>query len=60
MATWKSGEARTKLSDVIRETLTEGPQLITRRGKETVVFVSVAEWYRLLAQAAEPSSKAQK
>ncbi|UHD14714.1 type II toxin-antitoxin system prevent-host-death family antitoxin [Thiocapsa bogorovii] len=36
--------------------MTDGPQLVTRRGTETAVLVPIDEWRRLQA-AARPSQK---
>jgi prevent-host-death family protein len=45
-ATWPVAEAKARLSELIERTLSEGPQTITRQGRETVVMVSAAEWER--------------
>ena len=47
MAIWSSREARTNLSKLVNAALKNGPQIVTRRGVETVVFVSVEDWERL-------------
>ncbi|MGH2559171.1 MAG: type II toxin-antitoxin system Phd/YefM family antitoxin [Thermomicrobiales bacterium] len=44
--TWSVAEAKTHLSQVIDRALHDGPQTITRRGRETVVIVSAEEWAR--------------
>lgn len=43
---WTVAEAKAKLSEVIDQARTQGPQTITRNGKETVVIVGVEEWER--------------
>jgi antitoxin Phd len=45
--TWQLQEAKNRLSEVVDEALTSGPQIITRRGIEAVVVLSVAEYSRL-------------
>ena len=35
-----------RFSDLVDRALTQGPQLVTRRGKDAVVVVSVEEWER--------------
>lgn len=40
---WQLAEAKNKFSEVVRRALTEGPQLVSRRG-EKVVIVSEADW----------------
>jgi prevent-host-death family protein len=47
MATWNSRDAKAKFCELLRETEKQGPQVITRRGKEMVVFVSIEEWRQL-------------
>ncbi len=46
MPTWTVAAAKAKLSEVIDRALADGPQTITRRGRETVVVVSADEWRR--------------
>jgi prevent-host-death family protein len=46
MPTWTVAAAKAKLSEVIDRALADGPQTITRRGRETVVVVSADEWQR--------------
>lgn len=41
---WTVAHAKTHLSRVIQQALHEGPQTITRNGRNAVVVVSVAEW----------------
>lgn len=52
---WQVQEAKQKLSQVIRQALEEGPQVITRHGEEVVVMVS-ADTYRKLS-GAQPDFK---
>lgn len=44
---WQLQEAKNRLSEVVDEAVLTGPQIITRRGEETAVVVSFAEWTRL-------------
>ncbi len=46
MHTWPLQEARNHLRDVIDRALDQGPQRITRHGKQAVVVVSEEEWTR--------------
>lgn len=48
MATWQVQDAKTRLSEVIERARTEGPQTITRHGKERAVVMSIED-YRVLA-----------
>jgi prevent-host-death family protein len=41
---WTVASAKAHLSQVIEEALHEGPQTITRHGRDAVVIVSAAEW----------------
>lgn len=45
---WQLQEAKNKLSEVVEEALRHGPQVITRRGKESAVVLSYAEYRRIL------------
>jgi prevent-host-death family protein len=46
MRTWPLQEARNHLREVIDSALDQGPQRITRHGKQAVVIVSEDEWNR--------------
>ena len=48
---WSVQEAKNQLSAVIDAALTSSPQVISRRGKPSVVVVSVAEYERLKSVA---------
>jgi prevent-host-death family protein len=48
MAVWQVQEAKTKLSEVIEDASTKGPQIITRHGVERAVVLSIEE-YRALS-----------
>ena len=49
MAVWAVQEAKTRLSEVIEEANTKGPQIITRHGTERAVILSIAEYRALSA-----------
>lgn len=44
---WTSSEAKNKFSEVIDKAITQGPQVVTRRGKEVAVILSLDEYRRL-------------
>jgi len=44
--TWAVAEAKARFSEVIDRALVDGPQTITRKGKQAVVVVSAEEWQR--------------
>ena len=48
---WSVQEAKNQLSAVIDAALTSSPQVISRRGKPSVVVVSLAEYERLKSVA---------
>ena len=52
---WQLQEAKAKFSELVRRTLDEGPQTVTRHGKDVVIVVS-AEDYRKLKER-RPSLK---
>jgi antitoxin Phd len=56
MHTWPIQDAKAKFSEFLDRCLTEGPQMVTKRGAEAAVLVPVDEWRRLQA-AARPSLK---
>jgi antitoxin Phd len=49
VAKWQLQQAKTKLSEVIEEANTKGPQIITRHGSERAVILSIAEYRALTA-----------
>jgi prevent-host-death family protein len=44
--TWTVAEAKAKFSEVIDHAQAQGPQTITRNGRQAVVVVAVEEWDR--------------
>ncbi len=44
---WQLQEAKQRFSELVRRTLKEGPQVVTRHGEEVVVVVSVEEFRRM-------------
>lgn len=49
MAVWQVQEAKTKLSELIEDANTKGPQIITRHGSERAVILSITEYRALTA-----------
>lgn len=47
MAKWQLQEAKARFSELIDDTLEKGPQVVTRRGIDTAVVVSIDEWRKL-------------
>ena len=56
MNVWPVHDEKACFSELIDACVSEGPQLVTRRGKETAVLVPVAQWRRMI-DAARPSLK---
>ena len=47
MTQWQLQEAKNKFSEVVDKALQDGPQVVTRRGVETVVIMSVKDYQEL-------------
>ena len=56
MHSWPVQDAKARFSEFLDACLSEGPQMVTRRGAEAAVLVPVSEWRRLQT-AARPSLK---
>jgi prevent-host-death family protein len=46
--TWQLQEAKNKFSEVVEEAIKHGPQVVTKRGVETVIVISYEEYQKLL------------
>jgi prevent-host-death family protein len=55
--TWAVQDAKAHFSEFLQASLVEGPQLVTRHGKEAAVLVPVDQW-RLLNDQVRPGLKA--
>ncbi len=56
---WQLQTAKARFSEVFRLVRTEGPQRITRQGKEGVVMISEEEYERLTMKLRQPKSLVQ-
>ncbi len=45
--TWQLQDAKNKLSEVVDTSIVNGPQIITRRGRNTAVLISYDEYQKL-------------
>ena len=45
---WQLQEAKNRFSEVVEEAVKHGPQVITKRGVETVIVLSYAEYRKML------------
>lgn len=43
---WQLQDAKQQFSEVVRRALTDGPQVVTRHGRDAVVVVSAADFAR--------------
>jgi antitoxin Phd len=55
-ASWQLQAAKARFSELFRRARSEGPQLITRQGKEGVVMISDEQYERLVGKAHQPKS----
>lgn len=56
MQSWPVHDAKARFSQFLETCLTQGPQMVTKRGAEAAVLVSAEEWRRLQT-VARPSLK---
>lgn len=56
MSIWPVQDAKAHFSELLNTCISDGPQMVTRRGEEAAVLVSITEWKRL-HDAARPSLK---
>ena len=56
MQIWPVQDAKARFSEFLEACITEGPQMVTKRGAEAAVLVPVEVWRRLQASA-RPSLK---
>ena len=47
MRIWPVQNAKARFSEFLETCLSEGPQLVTKRGSEAAVLVPIADWRRL-------------
>ena len=45
--TWQVQHAKARFSEFLAASLRDGPQIVTRRGQEEAVLVSIEQWRRL-------------
>jgi antitoxin Phd len=55
-ARWQLQTAKARFSEVFRRARSEGPQWITRQGKEAVVMLPAEEFERLKGRKKQPQS----
>lgn len=47
MKTWSLQDAKARFSEVVNRARKEGPQLVSRRGEETVVILDIKDYRKL-------------
>jgi antitoxin Phd len=55
-AAWQVQTAKARFSELFRRARTEGPQRITRQGREGVVMIADEEYERLVGKSKQPKS----
>jgi antitoxin Phd len=58
-AAWQIHTAKDRFSEVFRRARIEGPQRITRRGKDAVVLMAEEQYERLVRRSYQPKSLVQ-
>lgn len=53
---WQLQAAKARFSELFRKARAEGPQWVTRQGKDAVVIVAAEEFQRLLVRSKQPES----
>lgn len=56
MKIWQVQDAKARFSELLDTSLREGPQVVSKRGKEVAVLVPIGEWHRM-QHAARPTLK---
>jgi len=56
MRRWQVQDAKARFSELLEDCLSEGPQLVTKRGLEAAVLVPIKDW-EALQRSARPSLK---
>jgi prevent-host-death family protein len=56
---WQLQTAKARFSELFRRARSQGPQWVTRQGKEAVVVLPAEEFERLQARSGQPSSLVQ-
>ena len=53
---WQVQDAKARFSEFLEASLTEGPQIVTKRGVEAAVLVPIDQW-RMLEKMTKPNLK---
>ena len=44
---WQLQEAKNRLSEVVDKAISQGPQIVSRRGKEAVIILSIEDYRKM-------------
>ena len=48
---WPVQDAKARFSELLEKSISEGPQIVTKRGVEAAVLVPIEQWRRLQERA---------
>jgi len=51
--TWQVQTAKQRFSELVERAVSEGPQIVTKHGRETVVVVEIGEFRRLSERSSD-------
>jgi len=51
MNTWPVQDAKARFSQFLNACLSDGPQMVTRRGAEAAVLVPISQWHKVQSSA---------
>jgi prevent-host-death family protein len=54
--TWQIQEAKNKFSRVVENAVNDGPQIITKRGVEVAIVLSLADYQKMMASQGKLST----
>ncbi len=54
---WPVQDAKSRFSELLETTLSEGPQIVTKCGVATAVLIPIEQWRRLERVASRPDLK---
>ena len=54
--TWQVQDAKARFSEFLEASLSEGPQIVTKRGVEAAVLVPIEQWRRM-SEMTKPTLK---
>ena len=58
-STWQVQTAKARFSELLRRAREEGPQIVTKQGKDDVVVLPIEQYRKLTKRSRQPSSLVQ-